>query len=335
MTSETTDTQASFPPPLEPEVRARVLEQALEFKLARKGCLLGTFRPDGYPRFSRMGCPNNGWKLYMSTIKRPDKRKIADVQSNRRVTVLYTDPTIRPDHFLQIDGVAIDVTGDALAEWQKRRFETWPHEIQQYDAHQNEWIGWIVEPIRVRVLGHLPRGTQYWSEAPVLFRRHELGLPPLSKLIQPQPAHWPLFVTEHSYRVPDLDEEVAFWEDAFGLERVSPRPGQPLQQWASFDVGGCRLQFARGGSVRPVPQSKADIHGEPSFHVTDIENHVTRALVAGATAVTELRTLGSDQEPPVHKFIFMVSPGGVPFGLVDGDEATYRKRLGMRPSRYW
>jgi general stress protein 26 len=321
------------PPALDPAVRQQVLDQALAEKLGRSHCLFSTITPEGYPRLIGMGYLNDGWRSYLSTIK--GIRKVLDIEANPRVTILLTDTNVRRDHFIQIDGIAIEQTGEDQAEWQRRRFIQWPHEIEMYDARNQQWTGWIVEPLRVRVLGLLPRGTGYWSEAPVLFKRHELGLPPLEPPFRPA-KRGPLDLSEVSYRVLDLEREAAFWEEAIGLERIVPAPGASLDRWVCYDVGGPRFQIARAERRFERAETKADFPGEPTFLVSDIEAMIDRALAAGATKATDLRSLGGDGREPLHQFVFLVSPGGIPFGLVEGGDPAYRKFLRMRPRlRYW
>lgn len=138
-------------------------------------------------------------------------------------------------------------------------------------------------------------------------------------------------LTEFVLRVENLQQEVAFWEDAVGLERVLPKPGEPIERIAIFDLGGPRLELHAGGRPLVRPAGREEVSGAPILLVDDCEAALQRALASGATQVAPISA-----PAPGSAFVYVVSPGGQPVGLVQGDERRYRERLGMKPlGSYW
>jgi general stress protein 26 len=164
-------------PPLEPERRAEVLARATAFIREHWTCYFATYRPDGYARLYGMGylLADDGWTFFMSTFR--DMRKHLDIVGNRRVSFFLVDQSIRKDHFIQIDALARELSDEELAPWQERRFQKWPHEIEAFAKQGKPWVGWLFDPVRMRVNGYVNDGP--WYETPVVFTRAELGLPPL------------------------------------------------------------------------------------------------------------------------------------------------------------
>jgi hypothetical protein len=160
------------------EIPAWVRDQAYEWlTTARTGTMI-TFPPgEPFPRLRGMGFTHKGWILYMSTRRK--WRKAREVAANPHVTVLFNDTTIRRDHFIQIDCRAFEVSGDEFDEWQEMRFQKEGDALRRAAAgmSRDDWVGWRLEPVRVRINGYV-RGGRY-SEAPVVLRRPDLGLPPL------------------------------------------------------------------------------------------------------------------------------------------------------------
>ncbi|MCS7001266.1 MAG: hypothetical protein NZ518_00305, partial [Dehalococcoidia bacterium] len=42
---------------------------------------------------------------------------------------------------------------------------------------RDDWAGWRIEPVRLRLMGYVSHGP--WSEVPVVVPRAALGLPPI------------------------------------------------------------------------------------------------------------------------------------------------------------
>jgi general stress protein 26 len=162
-------------PPLDPGVRAEVLEKATSLIRASTTCILVTYRRNGHGRVYGMGYLQEGWLFFMSTFR--DMTKAGDLAGNARAMVLIQDPGIRWDHFIQIDTVATELSDEELAPWQETRFKQWPHEIELFASQNRDWVGWTFEPIRLRVNGYINSGP--WLETPVVFTRKDLGLPVL------------------------------------------------------------------------------------------------------------------------------------------------------------
>ncbi|GIW05267.1 MAG: hypothetical protein KatS3mg060_0072 [Dehalococcoidia bacterium] len=140
----------------------------------------------------------------------------------------------------------------------------------------------------------------------------------------------PIF-TELVLRVENLAQEAAFWEEAVGLERVRPKPGEPVERIAIFDLGGPRLEIHAGGKPLPRPTGREQVSGAPILLVEDCEAALQRALEWGATQVAPISA-----PVPGSAFVYVLSPGGQPVGFVQGDERHYRQQLGMKPlGSYW
>ena len=95
---------------IDPALRETVLAAALSDMSVLRTCTLITY-PVGedYPRLRGMGFVHEGWTVYVST-KRVWK-KAGEIFGNSKVTVLFNDTNRRKDHFIQIDGVAVPVSG--------------------------------------------------------------------------------------------------------------------------------------------------------------------------------------------------------------------------------
>jgi hypothetical protein len=163
-------------PPLDPAIRADVLDKAVTYIREHSTCFLLTYRPDGYSRLYGMGYLLDGLTFFMSTFR--EMTKAADLATNARATLFLIDQRIRPDHFIQVDTAVSELTDEELEPWQQRRFEKWPHEVDALARQNRPWVGWLFEPIRLRVNGYITGGA--WHETPVVFSRQDLGLAPLA-----------------------------------------------------------------------------------------------------------------------------------------------------------
>jgi predicted enzyme related to lactoylglutathione lyase len=138
-------------------------------------------------------------------------------------------------------------------------------------------------------------------------------------------------LTEFVLRVENLPHEVAFWEEAVGLERIRPKPGEPVERIAIFDLGGPRLELHSGGKALERPTAREHVSGAPILLVEDCQAALQRALQWGATQVAPISA-----PVPGSAFVYVLSPGGQPVGFVQGDERQYREMLGMKPrGSYW
>jgi predicted enzyme related to lactoylglutathione lyase len=138
-------------------------------------------------------------------------------------------------------------------------------------------------------------------------------------------------LTEFVLRVADLESEAAFWENAVGLERVRPKPGEPLTRIAIFDLGGPRLELHGNGKGPERPTSRDQASGAPILVVDDCEAALRNALQHGATQLSEISA-----PVPGSAFVYVVSPGGQAVGFVQGNETEYRTMMGMQPlGSYW
>ncbi|GIW06024.1 MAG: hypothetical protein KatS3mg060_0829 [Dehalococcoidia bacterium] len=166
-------------PPLDPETKSRVRDEALDFIRGRRIGIMVTYPPgEPFPRLRGMGFVHEGWVIYMSTKREWLKAK--EIAANPHVSVLFYDTAKRSDHFIQVDCRAFPVSGEEFDRWQERRFEKEGDGLRRVAAGmtRDDWAGWRLEPLRVRINGHLNSGP--WREAPVVLKRRDLGLPPLS-----------------------------------------------------------------------------------------------------------------------------------------------------------
>lgn len=159
--------------PLAPEIRQQVLNQALSDLSAQRIALLATYPPgEHFQRLRGMGFVHEGWTIYMSTVKTWQKAK--EITANPSVTVLVTNAGKRVDHFIQIDCQAVEVTGEEFAYWQEKRYEKEGAGLRAVaERVGNGWIGWRMDPQRVRAMGYIDSGA--WREAPVVFTRKQLA----------------------------------------------------------------------------------------------------------------------------------------------------------------
>lgn len=169
-------------PPLDPALRQRVLDDAYADIQSSYITLLATY-PEGedFPRLRGMGFVHDGWTFYMSTRTRYLKAR--EIAASPKVMILFTNNARRRDHFIQIDGFARRVVGDEFDLWQERRYVKEGDGLRRIAAgmQKDEWSGWVIDPIRVRANGYIDRSESRWSEAPVVFNRADLGLPPLEQ----------------------------------------------------------------------------------------------------------------------------------------------------------
>ncbi|MFN8535813.1 MAG: VOC family protein [Dehalococcoidia bacterium] len=137
--------------------------------------------------------------------------------------------------------------------------------------------------------------------------------------------------TELVFRVADIEAEAAFYEEAVGLTRLRPKPGEPIDRVVVFDMGGPRLELHHGGRTLERPTARDQVSCGPVLLVDDCEAALERAVGWGATQV------GPISAPvPGSAFVYVLSPGGQAVGFVQGDERQYRARLGMPPqASYW
>jgi hypothetical protein len=164
--------------PLDPETKARVRDEALDFIRGRRIGIMVTYPPgEPFPRLRGMGFVHDGWVIYMSTKR--EWQKAREVAANPHVSVLFYDTSKRSDHFIQVDCRAITVSGDEFDWWQEQRYQKEGEALRRATAGmtRDDWVGWRLEPLRVRINGHISGGP--WSEAPVVLSRRDLGLPPL------------------------------------------------------------------------------------------------------------------------------------------------------------
>ncbi|MCS6800952.1 MAG: pyridoxamine 5'-phosphate oxidase family protein [Chloroflexota bacterium] len=167
-------------PPLDAETKARVRDEAIALIGSRRIGILVTYPPgEPFPRLRAMGFVHDGWVFYVST--RRGWRKAAEVAANPHVSLLFSDTAKRADHFIQVDCRAIEVSGGEFDRWQEKRYQKEGEALRRATAGmtRDDWVGWRLEPLRVRINGHISSGP--WSEAPVVLSRHELGLPPLGR----------------------------------------------------------------------------------------------------------------------------------------------------------
>ncbi|MFN8535814.1 MAG: pyridoxamine 5'-phosphate oxidase family protein [Dehalococcoidia bacterium] len=165
-------------PPLDQESKERVRDQALDFIRNRRTGIMATYPPgEAFPRLRGMGFVHDGWVFYMST--RAEWQKAAEVAANPNVSILFYDTTIRNDHFIQIDCRAIRVRGDQFTHWQEQRYLKEGDGLRRVTVGMtdDDWAGWRLEPLRVRINGYITSGP--WREAPVVLSRRDLGLPAL------------------------------------------------------------------------------------------------------------------------------------------------------------
>lgn len=316
---------APTPVPLDPAIRSAVLAQARELVEVRRICQLLTTSLDGYPIQRGMGYILDGWRLYVSTID--GLAKAEELRQEPRCAMVWNDQQIRADHFVQLQCIAREVTGDELAAWQERRFERYPQERKLYGDTLDEWVGWVLEPVRLRCLGYV-KERSYWGEVPIVYGRASLGLPPL------QQAPQPLGMSEYSYQVADPVREMALW-DAVGLRRVLPKPGSDAPaRFTVLDAGNTRIQLHhRPDKVRQAPATPEDAEGRCSLLVADLDAALGAVTAHGGQVMGEVITLGGEGNQPPHRYAFVCTPAGEVFCLVEGDEVAYRRRLGMPPLR--
>lgn len=169
-------------PPLDEATKRRVRDEALALISSRRIGLMVTYPPgEPFPRLRGMGFVHDGWVLYMSTKR--VWRKAREVAANPHVSILFVDTTKRGDHFIQVDCQAIEARGEEFDRWQERRYQKEGDALRRATAGmtRDDWVGWRLEPVRVRVNGHISGGP--WSEAPVVLTRRDLDLPPLDELL--------------------------------------------------------------------------------------------------------------------------------------------------------
>ncbi|GIW10334.1 MAG: hypothetical protein KatS3mg061_1391 [Dehalococcoidia bacterium] len=165
-------------PPLDPATRARLANEALALIAQQRIALLVTFPPgEPFPRLRAMGFVHQSWQCYLST--RRTSRKVREIEANPLVTLLFCDQHRRRDHFIQLDSLAVAVNGAEFLAWQERRYQKEGEALRRATAGMTpaDWAGWRLEPLRVRINGHLDAGP--WRETPVVLTRADLGLPPL------------------------------------------------------------------------------------------------------------------------------------------------------------
>jgi pyridoxine/pyridoxamine 5'-phosphate oxidase len=149
---------------------------------------LVTYPIGEYPKLRGMGWLNDGWVFYMST--RRVSKKASEILQDPRVSVLCIDHQRRRDHFIQIDGVAQEVTGPEFEAYQERRYQKEGENLRRATEGMTpaDWFGFRIEPVRLRLLGYV--NVRPWTEAPVVFTRDQLGLPPLEEpMLTRQPAY--------------------------------------------------------------------------------------------------------------------------------------------------
>lgn len=163
---------------MDPALRDSVVAQALSDMSPIRTCTLITY-PAGedYPRLRAMGFVFEGWKIYVSTKRIWQKAR--EIEGNPKVSVTIVNQNIRRDHFIQIDGVAVPVEGEEFAMWQERRFAKEGDLLRRAAAGMTDedWAGWRIEPVRLRINGYINEGP--FREVPVVALRKSLGLPPL------------------------------------------------------------------------------------------------------------------------------------------------------------
>lgn len=91
--------------------------------------------------------------------------------------------------------------------------------------------------------------------------------------------------------VDDVEETVAFYERAFGLQRKMVQPGE----FGELDTGSTKLSFAAKSHVKslfPIPfQHSGPKHDAPPVEIglvtDDVQAAFDRAVAAGAVVVTQ------------------------------------------------
>lgn len=175
------------PDQAEAEFRRGQLQDALAFADARRVVVMATYPPgEPFPRLRGMGFVHQGWTFYLST--KAVWRKAREVRGNPHVTLLFYDSTRVPDHFVQIDCQAIEVTGEARRRWQALRFAREGASLERAAAgmQEDDWAGWRMEPVRVRINGYQRNGR--FQETPLVFHRAELSLPPIEAITDLGPS---------------------------------------------------------------------------------------------------------------------------------------------------
>jgi general stress protein 26 len=155
-------------------VRQDVLSRALIHVAAQKVTILQTYpKGEPFPRLRGMGFANQNWTFYIST--RLATLKAKEIITNPHVTLLFTDSAVRPDHFIQVDADAHVIRDKERARWQEVRYAKEGDFLRQAfeQMDDNEWVGWALVPVRLRILGYVSDGK--WGRSPLVYDRSSLG----------------------------------------------------------------------------------------------------------------------------------------------------------------